>query len=329
MNLDRRLLGWGLFFIILGGVPLLARAGVLSEDLIERWPTLWPLVLIAWGVGMILSRTSLDWLGGAVFAVTLGLMGGGALTTGFSGFSGFSGFTGCGDDPGATAFATKSGDLAAGGRVNVEFSCGTLAVVASDSSDWSVSGTDRDGRGPDVSTSASDVTIRSPEHGGFFNPIAGSSAWNVTVPRGTASSVGITLNAGDGTVDLAGTNLSSMNFTVNAGSLDVALEASEGIASVNGTVNAGSAVVSLPGDLEVNLSLNAGSIDVCLPSGSAVTVQWSGALGSNDLDQAGLVKLNDQTWQTPGFSAGQPHASLNVSANAGSFSLQFGGTCGA
>jgi hypothetical protein len=70
-------------------------------------------------------------------------------------------------------------------------------------------------------------------------------------------------------------------------------------------------------------------MEVCLPAGSAVTVQWSGALGSNDFEQAGLVKLDDDTWQTPGFNAGQPHASLNVSANAGSFSLQLGGTCGA
>ena len=329
MNLDRRLLGWGLFFIILGGVPLLVRAGVLSDDLVGRWPTLWPLVLIAAGLGMILNRTPLSWLGGAVFAVTLGLMGGGLLTTGPSGFSGFPGFANCGDDAGGTAFSTQNGSLGSGGRVNVEFSCGDLAVAAADGAAWSVSGTDRDGRGPDVSTSAAQVTIRSHERNGFFNPLAGSSVWNVTVPRDSTSSFGVTLNAGDGTVDLAGTALSSMNFTVNAGSLDVALEASAGVASVNGTVNAGSALVNLPDDVKVNLSLNAGSIDVCLPAGTAVVVQWSGALGSNDLDQAGLVKVDDDTWQTPGFSAAGPHASLNVSANAGSLGLQLGGTCGA
>ncbi|NJD27778.1 MAG: DUF4097 domain-containing protein [Chloroflexi bacterium] len=327
MNLDRRLLGWGLLFIILGGVPLLARAGLLSDDLIGRWPTLWPLFLIAWGLGMILARTPLGWLGGAVFVVTLGLMGGGAITTGFGGFSSFSG---CGDGEGGTAFATQSGTLGAEGRVNIEFSCGDLAVTAADGSGWSVSGTDRDGRGPDVATSGDQVTIRSRERDGFFNPLQGSSAWNVSLPRDPALSLGVTLNAGEGTLDLAGATLTSMNFTVNAGSLDIGLATADQLASVNGTVNAGSAVVNLPGgDLSLNLSLNAGSIDVCLPAGAAARVQWSGALGSNDLDEAGLDMVDDDTWQTPGFNAAQPHAALNVSANAGSFGLQFGGTCGA
>lgn len=327
MNLDRRLIGWGLFFIVLGGVPLLARAGAISDDLVSRWPTLWPLFLIAWGLGMILHRTPLNWLGGAVFAVTLGLMGGGAITTGFGGFSGF---TGCGGNAAGTTFASQSGSLSGDGGVVVEFSCGTLRVAAADGSGWSVAGTDRDGRGPDVSTRGSQVTIKSRDQQTFWNPIAGNSTWDVTVPRGVATSLGLTLNAGDGSVDLAGANVPSMNFTVNAGSLDLALAAAGQLAAVNGTVNAGSATLDLPGGaLQLNLSLNAGSIDVCLPSGSAVMVQWSGALGSNDLAAAGLAEVEKNVWQTPGFSAGQPHAALNVSANAGSFGLKLGGTCGA
>jgi hypothetical protein len=327
MNLDRRLLGWGLFFIILGGVPLLARAGILGDDLIGRWPTLWPLFLIAWGLGMILHRTALDWLGGAVFAVTLGLMGGGAITTGFGGFSGF---TGCGGGNDGTPFFTQSGVLGNDGGVVLEFSCGTLDVATADGSGWRVSGTDSDGRGPDVSTRGSQVTIKTSARQGFWAPISGDSTWDVTLPREPAMSVGLTLNAGDGTVDLAGANVPSMNFTVNAGKLDLALAGASQLSSVNGTVNAGSAQLDLPGgDLGLNLSLNAGSIDVCLPAGSAVMVQWSGALGSNDLASAGLTEVEDNVWQTPGFSAGGPHATLHVSANAGSFGLQLGGTCGA
>ncbi len=327
MTLDRRLIGWGLFFIVLGGVPLLARADVLSDDLVSRWPTLWPLFLIAWGLGMIFHRTPINWLGGAVFAVTLGLMGGGAITTGFGGFSGF---TGCGGDAAGTTFASKTGTLAGNGGVVVEFSCGTLRMAATDGSSWSVTGSDRDGQGPDVSTLGSQVTIKSRDEQTFWNPIAGNSTWDVSIPRDVAVSLGLTLNAGDGSVDLGGADVPSMNFTVNAGSLDMALSGAGRLASVNGTVNAGSAVVDLPGGaLQVNLSLNAGSIDVCLPTGTPVTIQWSGALGSNDLAQAGLTEVERNVWQTPGFSAGQPHAALNVSANAGSFGLKLGGTCGA
>ncbi len=326
MRFDRRLLGWGLFFIVLGGIPLLVRAGVLSDDLVSRWPTLWPLFLIAWGLGMILHRTPLHWLGGAVFAVTLGLMGGGAISTGFGGFSGFSG---CGGGGGGTSFASQSGTLEGEGGVVVEFSCGDLAVSTADGSGWRVSGTDRGGRGPDVSARGSQVTIKSASRG-FWNPTASDSRWDVTLPRDASMSLGLTLNAGDATVDLAGATVPSMNFTVNAGNLDLAAAGARQLSAVNGTVNAGSATVDLPGGgLQVNLSLNAGSIDVCLPAGSAVTVQWSGALGSNDLAAAGLAEVDDDVWQTPGFNASQPHASLHVSANAGSFGLQLGGTCGA
>ncbi len=326
MHLDRRLLGWGLFFIILGGVPLLVRGGVISDELVGRWPTLWPLFLIAWGLGMLLHRTPINWLGGAVLVVTLGLMGGGAIATGWSGFSGFSG---CGADGTGTAFAEKSGTLASDARVNVEFSCGVLNVAAADGSGWRLSGADREG-GPEVTSTSSTVTMRSRDEEGFFHVLEGSSDWDVTLPRASTMALGLTLNAGEGQVDLSGATLSSLNFTVNAGSLDFALGTATRVDSVNGTVNAGSAVVGLPGgSVRLNLSLNAGSMDVCLPAGTPVTVQWSGALGSNDLDQAGLVKVDDDTWQTSGFDASQPHAALNVSANAGSFGLQFGGTCGA
>lgn len=325
MHLDRRLIGWGLFFILLGGVPLLLRAGALPEDLVGRWPTLWPLILIAWGVGMILHRTPVNWLGGAILAVTLGLMGGGAIATGFSGFSGFSG---CGSDGQGSPFPNQSGTLAAGGQVIVEFSCGTLDVTAAAGESWSVSGTASEGRPPEVNTTGSRVELRTDEPSGFF-ALAGANHWQVSVPQSGPVGLGVTLNAGDGNVDLGGADLSSVNFTVNAGRLDFAL-GSASLDSVNGTVNAGSAVLDLPGgDLRANLSLNAGSIDVCLPTGTAVRVQWSGALGSNDLDDAGLEKVGENTWQTAGFDAGQPHASMNVSANAGSFGLQFGGTCGA
>jgi len=53
-----------------------------------------------------------------------------------------------------------------------------------------------------------------------------------------------------------------------------------------------------------------------------------GALGSNNLDQASLVKVDDNTWTSLRFDESQPHIELQVSANAGSCSLN-DGTCDA
>ena len=326
MHVDRRLLGWGVFFILLGAVPLAFRANAVDTDLVGRWPTLWPLLLIGWGIGLILRPSPLQWLGGGLVAVTFGLMGGGAIATGFAGASIFSGCSSGAGQP----FQTAQGTIGASGHLSVEFSCGTLTVTSADGSGWQVSGVDRDGRAPTVDTDATGATIRSPERG--FDMGGGRTAWNVAVPRAPHLAFGLTMNAGDGSVDLAGATLDSMDLTLNAGSIDVDLSrvASLPHGGISGTVNAGKANVSLPQfDGGVNLSLNAGSLTVCVPAGTPLEVHWSGTIASNDLDAAGLVKTDADTWATAGLVGSSPHITMNVSANAGSFSLSLGGSCSA
>jgi hypothetical protein len=325
MHIDRRLLGWGVFFVLTGAIPLAVRGGYLDEAQVSSWFLLWPLLLVGWGLGLLLRRTPIDWIGGAMAAVVLGLMAGGALASGFGGVR-FGG--GCGDDRQGSTFATQSGALPGGGQLNVEFNCGTVAIAAIDGDTWSVAGTDTDGRGPRVETSGTTVSIGTPNTG--FFPEVGRSTWTVGIPRSSPVALGMTLNAGDGSADLAGARVMSTSLTVNAGSfrLDLANAAEAG--DVNATVNAGEGVVSLPaGDRSANLSLNAGDLEVCLPAGSAVRVRWSGALGSNDLDQSGLTEIDDDTWVTQGFTETAPHLELRVSANAGSFNLTIGGPCDA
>jgi hypothetical protein len=324
MHIDRRLLGWGVFFILVGAIPLAVRAGYLQASLVEDWFSLWPLLLIAWGLGLLLRRTPVEWVGGAISAVVLGVMAGGALATGFNPGS----FGGCGGDGPGTAFPEQRGQLATGGQVNVEFNCGTLAITAADGADWSVSGTDARGRGPEVESTGSTVSIGTP-HGSFFND-AGRNDWTVAVPRAAALGLGITLNAGQGTADLAGANLSTASLTVNAGEFDLDLANAVQLGDVNATVNAGQATLNLPsGDRSANLSLNAGNLEVCVPADAPVRVSWSGALGSNDLDESGLTEVDDDVWVSSGFSETAPHLELRVSANAGSFDMTIGGGCGA
>jgi hypothetical protein len=327
MHIDRRLLGWGAFFILVGGIPLAVRGGVLDEAFVSRWPALWPVLLIGWGLGLLLRRTPIDWVGGAVGAIVFGIMGGGALATGFGGVPIMSG--GCGGDASGTTFATQQGTFAGAGQLNVEFNCGSLLIGAVDAADWSVSGSAPAGRAPSVTTSGSTVSIESASGGSLFED-AGKSSWTVGVPRAPELGLGVTLNAGEGTADLAGATISSVSLTVNAGSFSMDLAGATRVGDVNATVNAGNATVSLPaGGRSANLSLNAGNLDVCVPAGAAVRVRWSGALGANDLDASGLVKVDDNTWTSAGFVDSQPHLELRVSANAGSFGMSIGGTCDA
>ena len=325
MHIDRRLLGWGAFLIIIGAIPLLVRGGYLDGDLVAEWPNLWPVLLIGWGLGLVLRRTPGELLGSVISVVVLGVMVGGLISTGFGGFAS----VGCGDGDDGISFGNRSGTLDESGRVGVEFNCGTLRVTAVDGSDWSVSGTGPDGRGPDIRADVDSVTI-APKHNddfrGFFQD---GSEWNVALPRDSSLDLGITLNAGDGTVDLAGATMENLSLTINAGSIDFILAATGDLANVSATVNAGSATFDLPGSVEnASMTLNAGSIEMCVPSGTQMRVSWSGALGSNNFDAAGLDRIDDGHWQTSGFS-GADALELSVSANAGSFSLDLGGSCDA
>jgi hypothetical protein len=326
VHLDRRLLGWGIFFVLLGAIPLAVRAGLLDKAVVSQWPLLWPVLLIGWGLGLLLRGTPLALIGGAVSAITFGVMGGGAIATGFGGVSFASG---CTSSSPAAPFETRTGNFDPTASVDIVFNCGTLDVSTADGSAWSVAGSGREGDAPVIEATAGALSART-DAGRNVLAARGHATWNVMLPRSPSLALGLTLNAGEGRLDLAGASLSAVSMTLNAGSASFDLGRATSVGDVNATVNAGSAAISLPGgDHGANLSLNAGNLTVCVPAGTAVRAQWSGALGSNNFTEAGLTKVDNQTWTSAGFAAGAPHLELHVSANAGSFELQFGGTCDA
>jgi hypothetical protein len=327
MRVDRRLLGWGLFFILLGGIPLAAKAGLVAEASLREWPLLWPVLLIGWGLGLLLRGSRYAVIAGAITAVTFGVMGGSALAAGFGGVPFGAGCTTA--DP-VKEFSTRSGDFGSTATANIVFNCGTLDVSTADGTRWNIAGSDRDGVGPDVVSRLDSISIQSPNEGNPFSRTGGRQVWDIVLPRSPVLALGLTLNAGDGNLNLAGAALSTVSMTLNAGSMTLDLGTTSQTGDVNATVNAGSAAITLPGgDRDMNLSLNAGSVTVCVPSGAPVRVAWSSALGSNNFGDIGLVKVDDDTFTTAGFSSGQPHLELDVSANAGSFELRIGGVCNA
>jgi len=328
MRLDRRLLGWGLFFILLGAIPLALNGGLIDRSLVERWPSIWPLLLIGWGVGLVLRRTPVEWVGGAVSAITLGVMGGGLIVTGVSGFPSISS---CGAGTGGAAFSPVTGNLESDGRVAISFDCGTLTVRAADGAGWAVEGNEAQGRPPVVTRDAAGLAIAPADaRTDVFRWDRGSTSWTVTVPRTPTLDVLLTLNAGQGAVDLTGARLGSVTTTVNAGALTRDLAGAVGLTRVTGTVNAGTMELSLPAyDGTATLTANVGKLTLCLPQDAVFRVHWGGALGNNDLAGLGLTKVDSDTWETASYAAASRRIDMNVSANAGQFGLQIGGTCGA
>src|SRR5207342_2716305 len=135
MRIRRGFLGWGVFLILAGAVPLAVRSGYLSEDQVGRLWTLWPLILVGIGVGLILGRTRFDFLGGIIVAATIGLMVGGLLSAGIGSFS-----TGaCGGAGGTAAFPGRDGTFTStGGSIDIQTDCGNVTIATAPGEGWRV-----------------------------------------------------------------------------------------------------------------------------------------------------------------------------------------------
>ena len=180
MRLDPRFLNWGVFFILLGGIPLAVDQGWIAADAIAGWWRYWPLILIGIGVGLLLRRTPVHFLGGLIVAATFGLMLGSAprgrarrpvrlrLHVG----------------PGGNLVRAPERALGPSGVVRLELSCGDLTVTTA-AGPGLVPDRDHPGRpsrrawrplpaGSRISSDRSGV--------GFFGSGGGSETWALALP---------------------------------------------------------------------------------------------------------------------------------------------------
>ena len=327
MRFDRGMAGWGLFLIVAGSVPLAVRAGALDAGLVARAWELWPLLLIGAGLGLVLSRTRAEPLGGLLVAVTLGLMAGGFIAGWMDGPNGRPGGAAiCGDGTGGAAFPAATGPLEGDARVQLTMDCGALAVHQAGGTAWTVDGTSGDGRGPIVDAAAGRLVVAPPDRSGMGIPAAVD--YRVGLPSSARLDLGVTLNAGTATVDLAQLQAPAVRVTVNAGAGTLTLVDASMTGTLDATVNAGSLAVALPRTgLSGSVTVNAGSARLCVPANAAIRLRVTqNALATTNFDAFGLVRQGD-TWSTPGYDLQSTVIDLAVKASLGSVSLAQEGDC--
>jgi hypothetical protein len=322
MHLNRGLLGWGVFFIVLGAVPLAVNGGVLDADLVRRAWELWPLILIGIGLGLVLERTRLAVLGSLVVAITFGLMGGALVA---SGIQGPIGITSCGGgadrgDP----FAEQRGSFAGAADVDLDLDCGELTLDTSGGNGWTFAGRSPNGEPPAITSSDTSLRVRSPQRSGVSLGDEGSR-WELGLPSGVAlSSLSLSINAGSADARPDGASVTGLSVSVNAGSATVDLGRTSDLSAVSGSVNAGSLSLTLPRPPEAlsgSLSVNVGSLDLCVPEGAPLRIRTGDSpLGSNNFESRGLTR-NGTTWTTPGFETAAGTIDLRISTNLGSVTL--------
>ena len=330
MHVNRGLLGWGVFFVVVGAVPLAVQAGIIDESAVVRAWQLWPLILIGAGLGLVLARTRAGAIGGLIVAVTAGLMVGGLVAGGVpvigNGISACNGGIGGGD---RTAFPDQTGTLGSDAQVSVELDCGSVDISSVAGSAWKVTGESPNGMPPELSSDAGRLSVSSPTARsstiGFSNP---GVAWTIAVPQDPRTRFDLTVNAGSGRASFDGMRLERVATNVNAGSAVLDLGAVTEAGTLDGSVNAGSLKVSLPAvDMRGTLTANAGSLQICAPAGVDLRITVAdNTLGSNNFASAGLQQQGG-AWVTPGYGSGSAQIDLTTSANLGSITLNPGGGC--
>ena len=316
MRIRPGLLFWGIFFLLLGGIPLLVRAGVLDANLLADAWRLWPLLLVALGIALILGRTSAGLLGTALAAVVLGVAAGGVLASG----TGFIGNVGaCGPET-ATDQRLQDGGTASGPMsASFDLDCGSLDVSTQGGSDWQVDAAYR-GAPPILERTDTSLTLRSPDGFGVRR-----QNWDVTLPADQVRELRIDANAGTVSSRLSGAQLNVFHLNLNAG--DARIDASDGsLGRMDASVNAGRIRLRVSTDTTGSLSANAGAIDLCTPPGAALRFNVQEQLTfAHNFDDQGLVHDGD-TWTREG-AVGAPTIDLSIQGNAASFTLDPAGGC--
>jgi hypothetical protein len=324
--MNRSLFNWGIFFICLGGVPLLVDLGRLDANVGGDIWRLWPLILVGIGLGLVLRLTPLSWLGGALVAGTFGVMLGAAV----SGSSGSFGGACAGPGSDTTSRSGLASDT--NFELDMAITCGEVTVSRAAASRWVVEVQHDPDRVPVIEGTSDRLSLGPHDGGGNFLAFLDQerSAWDVTLPTAPALRVGMTLNAASSDLALGPGPVSSVGATLNFGDTTIDLgdaSANAGI-SLGLTSNFSSATVALPDGTAVNggITLNFSSLKLCLSPDAALRIAGQGTMSSDDYSSAGLQKVGD-AWETPSYADSAARMDLELTSTFSSVSVDRSGGC--
>lgn len=315
--MNRGLVFWGIALVTAGLVALASQQGYLDREALAGAWRLWPVVLIAIGLSIVLSRTPVAVLGTIAAALVVGAAGGALISVG-------PGVASCGG-PEPASLSTREGAFSGdGASVDLDFNCGTLEVSMTDGTDWRVAAGESDGDEVRIDASDTSLAVSSPDRG-FM---AGEQRWEIRLGLGVTYAMSVDVNAATTTLNLGGGSFSELSVDPNAGSLSFDLHGTS-VDSFSLDMNAGSASFQVDGTtgLEGTIGMNAGSIGLCAEPGTAIrfTVEENLTF-SHELDDSDLVRTGD-TWTSANFDTADRRIDLQLEGNAASFSLNPEGGC--
>jgi hypothetical protein len=318
MTVNHRFLYWGVFLVAAGAVTLVAQGDAVSDDLVAQAARLWPVAVIALGLGLLLRRTRFGLAGGMLAAAMPGLLLGGLIVA----------VPRMVPDCGIVqpaAFDTRQGTFDGAASVDLALACGDLSVTTVPGTGWQLQAGNASGGIAAVDVSADRLSVTSSSQKRPFGFTRGGDVWRLALPAASWLDLTAEVNAGRGRFDLAGAQLGNVRLAVNAGDDRVDLSGAT-LAHLSMSVNAASASVRLPtaADFGADLSVSAGSLRICAASELGLRVRATTVLASTHY--TGLIR-NGDVWESPGYSMANHHADVTITANVGSVDINPAGGC--
>jgi hypothetical protein len=318
MTANRRFLYWGVLLIALGSVVVAADLGLVAESTIRDALGLWPLILIALGIGIVVRRTRYSLGAWLVAAALPGLAIGGLFAAG----------------PrlaidclaeGRQPLETASGQFEAAATVNVRAGCGSLHASTEPGPSWRIEAADPTNAVATIGASQNLLSIDAGSRGHWDGDIDRTTTWRLTLPTSTIDVLDLTMNAGESDVDLDGARIGSLRLTANAAEMSVDASSAE-LGDLSATVDLGSMSILLPAGADIvgSLDVNLGELKVCLPEGLGLRVTQG--------DDLGEVRYEGRTqdrgaWQSPDYEQAVHQADLLVNVSLGSLEFNPIGGC--
>lgn len=317
MNGHRRLLYWGLFFLTMGGVLVVADLVSLDPGALSNALRLWPVIVIAVGIAVLVRRSRYSLVAWVVTASLLGLGVGGAFAAGPRLAI---------DCPGGNhqALEGQTGSFSGPARVSVHAGCGTLEVQAVTGSAWRL---EPQGPGTATATVAATPTsldIDAGTQGAGFGTDT-SHTWQLSLPTSPLDELSLSFSAGKAQLNLAGAQIGTLDMTANAAETSVDLSGAT-VQRLSATTSLGAMSIHLPesSSLSGALRVNLGQINVCFPADLGLRITQNHVIGQ--VSYEGFDQRNS-TWQTPGYELATQHAELDLDVNLGSIQFNPIGGC--
>jgi len=321
MNVNRRWLYGGVFLIALGAVLLAGQGDAVDGDVIAQAARLWPILVIALGVGLLLHRTRFSMAGGIIAAAVPGLVLGGMLVAAPVAVAEVG--PAC-NDVQPTSLASREGSFEGAASVDLRLRCGDVTVTTGSGSTWSLEAGNGSGTAAVVEATADRLSVASAFTGRPLGFVRGSDVWRLTLPVASRMDLAAAVEAGRGRFDLAGAELGTFDLAVNAAEANADLAAAT-LERLTAHVNGGAAWLRLPADdFSADLTVNAGALRICAPSDLGLRFRSDGTLTATTYN--GLVR-NDSTWESPGYATAIHHADVTISANVASVDVNPMGGC--